>query len=196
MSVPAFPDQELLRIAYNHARRLGLEREEAQECALDFRLHLLRAENPRLDSPAWLHRCARNYALNYLRTQTRRQQREHRFAEQNHVMPSLLAEPVAFGPGPKTLTLRKALWEQVFATLKQFTPDQQELFVCYHVRQQTLAELSTATGRTVHALQQSLANLHRRLAQLLLQEGWSAGDARQLFGVSLPPSAPVPRAHS
>jgi len=47
--------------------------------------------------------------------------------------------------------------------------------------------LTVRHGRSVHALQQSLYNMHRRLARLLMEQGWTAGEVRQLF---IPKPAP------
>src|SRR5579871_2420076 len=152
-------EDEIVRIAYRHARQLGLSREDAQDCAMDFRLHLQNSANPHPENPAWLHRCAHNFACNYLRTQIRRSRRERNWAERS-TGATLPSSGTSQPPGPRTLTLRKVLWEQLARLLHQCTPAQQELFMRYHVRRQSILELSRRTGRTPHALRQSLSQLH------------------------------------
>ena len=191
MQVSSAPDQDLLNIAYAYARHLGLPREESQECALDFRLHMLRAQTVHLET-AWVHRCARNFACNYLRAYIRRHQSERRFSEQVVSRDQRLAGRAARGPGPRTLTLRNSFWEHVFATLQNLTSDQRELFIGYHLRQYSLTDLAQRTGRSLHAVEQSLYNIHRRLANLLQQQGWSAPDTQQLFSPSLPLATSAP----
>ena len=119
----------------------------------------------------------------------RRQQWERTLSEQALSAGQNLSNWAFRGPGPRTLTLRKGLWDEVFSTLCQLTQEQRDLFVRYHVRQQSLTEISHGTGRTPHALQQALYTMHRRLGQLLTQQGWSATDAKQLFNTVLPPSS-------
>ena len=182
-----------LRLAYMYACRLGLSHEDAQDCASDFRLHLLRNSPACLDSAAWLHRCAHNFASNYRRSQQRRQLRERRYSEQAGVNTAAAAEPRYAGAGPKTLTLRNALWEQVLTTLRQFTPEQRDLFLRYHLRQQNLAQLAERTGRTPAAVTQAIYHIHRRLARLLLAQGWTVTEARQFVCSTPPPAVPHSR---
>ena len=104
MPISAAPDP--VRLAYAYARRLGLSREDAQDCASDFRLHLMRVTNsyPQGASPsgsaAWLHRCAHNYAANYLRSLLRRQQRERAYCEQSGTCVPRSGEPISRNAGP------------------------------------------------------------------------------------------------
>ena len=192
MPLSASPDP--LRLVYAYARRLGLSHEDAQDCASDFRLHLLRDVSTRSYNAAWLHRCAHNYVSNYHRSYQRRQQRERRYSEQTGVNTAVVAEPRYAGAGPKTLTLRNALWDQVLTTLRQFTPEQRDLFLRYHLRQQNLAQLAERTGRTPAAITQAIYHIHRRLARLLLAQGWTVADARQFVCSSPPPAIPHSRA--
>lgn len=182
--------QDPVEMAYRYARRLGMPREDAQDCAMDYRLHLLCHPNLPTGSEAWIRSCAHNYACNYLRAQIRRRQRERDGAASAPCHTGLKA---TFGlrlPGPRTLALRRALWEQLFSTLRQFTPEQRDLFIRYHVREQSWQELTQRTGRSAHALQQSLYHIHKRLACLLVAQGWSAQDAVQLFAVMPQPCFP------
>jgi RNA polymerase sigma factor (sigma-70 family) len=186
ISAGEMSSDEIVRIAYRHARQFKLAHEDAQDCAMDFRLHLQTIPNPQTENLGWLHRCAHNYACNYLRTQIRRSQRERTWAENYAGMEQPLtgaAQPVITvqPPGPRTLTLRKLLLEQLDHLLHQCTPAQQELFVHYHVGQQSIAELSHHTGRSPHALRQSLSQLNRRLAQQLQQHGWNRTEAMRIF---------------
>lgn len=191
LSPPSSLAHDPVRIAYAYARQMGMSREDGYDCALDFRLHLLHDSRMQSANAAYLHRCARNYVSNCLRATRRRQQRERCYAEHNTAGAVCIAAFPA--PGPRTLILRKALWEQVFAMLKQFTPEQRDLFVRYHVRQQSLSDLAERTGRTLPATSQALYHIHRRLSRLLLAQGWSGEDARQLCASSLLPGFPRPR---
>jgi DNA-directed RNA polymerase specialized sigma24 family protein len=89
--------------------------------------------------------------------------------------------------------MRRDFWTRVRALLRVFTADQQELFLRYHVRQQSLMDLAERDGRSLHALHQSLHNVHRRLARLLIEQGWDAAEVRQLFGAPTPQPVSRPR---
>jgi RNA polymerase sigma factor (sigma-70 family) len=180
VSSPAISPNEIVQVAYRHARQLGLSREDAQDCAMDFRLHLEKSANTHPENPAWLHRSAHNFACNYLRSQMRRSRRERDWVEgASGAVRRPNASPSS--PGPRTLTLRKLLWEQLSRLLRQCTPAQQELFVRYHVRRQSIIELAEHTGRTPHALRQSLSQMNRRFAQQLQQHGWSRTETWRIF---------------
>jgi RNA polymerase sigma factor (sigma-70 family) len=161
--------------------RLGLRREDAEDCAMEFVLRLLRLPPPETYSSAWLHRCAYNHACNYVRTLRRRRQREVCSAAQSESQADQLHAYPASNPGPKTLTLRKELWRQLAKALEQLSPSQRELFVRYHLRHQNISQLAARFQRTPHAIEVSLSHTRQRLATLLRQVGWTEADARTLF---------------
>ena len=191
--MPELATEESVRIAYSHARRLGLTRDDAYECALDFRLHLLRCENPQIDNKSWIHRCAKNFACNSIRSKIRRLQRERDYEANSFSQQIPLTATAIREAGPRTITLRKSLLVQLSEALKSFTEDQQSLFEAFHVRQCTLAEISELTGRNAHSLAQSLYMIHKRLARTLLSQGWTAEEARQLYTFSQLPATVRPR---
>lgn len=191
--MPELATEEPVRVAYSHARRLGLTRDDAYECALDFRLHLLRCENPQIDNEAWLHRCAKNFACNSIRSKIRRMQRERDYEANSLSRQIPLSVTALREAGPRTITLRKSLLIQLSEALKSFTHEQQALFEEFHVRQRTFAEISELTGRNAHSLAQSLYNIHKRLARTLLAQGWTAEEARQLYCFSQLPATVRPR---
>lgn len=172
-------NQEVFHVAYQQARRIGMKLEDAQDCAMDFVVRLLKPENPTAPSVAWLHRCAYNHACSFRRTIVRRQKHESSSSEPYH-------EEVAqaFGgyrPGPKTLMMRKELWKQITKALEQLTANQRELFVRYHLRSETIRELALRFNRSPHAVEESLSNTRKRLVALLIQQGWTIADAKGLF---------------
>ena len=65
--------------------------------------------------------------------------------------------------------------------LQQLSPAQRDLFVRYHLRNQDIRDLAARTGRTPHAIEESLSNIRRRLAALLTSRGWTDTDAQSLF---------------
>lgn len=196
MPAASVSDLQMLQVAYNRARRLGLTREDSQDCAQEFRVHFLRTPVPDGASTAWLNRCAHNYACNYLRSMVRRKSTEQKYTDQIVGSKHCRAGAEVYFPGPRTLTLRKVFWDQLLLTLRHFTPEQQSLFLRYHIRQHSMTDISLQTGRTVHALQQSLSHMHRRLSRLLLEQGWNLAEIRQLFGSSSQQSTAAARIHN
>lgn len=130
---------------------------------------------PALKSSAWLHRCAYNHTCNFARSLARRQRCERGISERSLQM---RATP---GPGPRTLLLRKELWDQVVKALQKLTPEQRELFVRHHLRDESVRDLARQTGRTTHAIEESLSNIRRRIPALLKLQGWSDEETRNLF---------------
>jgi len=188
MPTSAPTDQDILQLVYRQARGLGLSREDAQDCAQEFLLRLLSHPSAHRESPSWLHRCIHNFACNYLRGIVRRRATEQRAADSGHVRGARTGLVPSAQPGPRTIVMQKDFTTQIRSLLTQFTADQQDLFVRYHLRNQDLSRLAARQGRSLHALQQSLYSMHKRLARLLIERGWSENDARQLFV----PRAPQP----
>jgi RNA polymerase sigma factor (sigma-70 family) len=184
-------------IGYFQASRVGLQHDDAQDCAMDFVIKALGREFAEIaltSKTAWLHRCAYNHALNYSRTISRRRQREQSWTERygEDAEREANARPAAV-PGPRTLTLRKELWHQVAAAVQRLTPMQQELFVRHHFRHQTARELAAMFDRTPHAMEESLSNIRRRLAALLRSSGWTDEETQALFKMSPLPEPPPKR---
>lgn len=181
----AAANRQLYLVAYSQARHRGLGREDAQDCAMEFVQRLVKL-SPRpagLDSPAWVMRCAQNHAISFARSLQRRRKHEQAAAP---------TPPVATpGPGPKTLALRRELWQQLFAVLKQLTPLQRELFVRYHIRQQSIAHIAARCNKSPHAVAEGLSHARQRLAVLLRDAGWTEADARALFQSAPRPSSPL-----
>lgn len=178
-------NRHLYLVAYNQARRKGLGREDAQDCAMEFvqRLVKLTPRPAGLDSPAWVLRCAQNHTTSFVRVLQRRLSHERSTAP---------TPPVAApGPGPKTLALRRELWQQLFAVLNQLTPLQRELFVRYHIRQQNIAYIAARCGKSPHAVAEGLSHARQRLAVLLRAAGWTEADARALFQSAPRSSTPL-----
>lgn len=175
--------KQAFAIAFFQATRLGLLREDAQDCAMDFVARLLGSGNTLpACSTAWLNRCARNHASNYARNVGRRQQKEKSWTERYGEDGDRLAQAHASAtPGPKTLTMRKEFWRQVAAALTHLTPAQRDLFVRYHLRNESLQNLSLRYHRTPHALEESLSNIRKRLAVLLSSQGWTDKETQALF---------------
>lgn len=185
----ASPEQQLFALAYTSARRVGLGREESQDCAIEFAERMLATRpSPQHPDPgtdryaAWLQQCAYNHACNHLRTLSRRRQTERSWTESFGPSAERFAQSCpAGGAGPRTLTLRRELWGQLAAALKQLAPAQRELFLRYHLRSHSLQDLAARFQRTPHAVEVSLSHTRRRLAQLLTIRGWSVADIHALF---------------
>lgn len=183
-------NEQVLAAGYYQAMRLGLPREEAQDCAMDFVVHMLSMpmELSSAKSSAWLHRCAHNYACNFGRSLARRRKRESAWDDE------LLQELPTSGPGPKTQFIRKEMWNQVIVALQNLTPDQREMFVRHHLRDESVPDLAKRFKRTPHAVEECLSNIRRRLPSLLQHQGWTEDETRMLFGASRRPREQAARA--
>lgn len=174
-------DKKIHAVGLAYASRMGLRHDEAQDCAVEFLEHIFKRNQP-IPSSAWLHRCAHNFACNYVRALARRRAKEQtwseRYADNAEQQRDSHAAPT---PGPKTLFLQKELWEQVVGAVRQLTPTQQALFIRYYLRNYSIRDLATRTGRTPHAIEESLSNIRKRLNQILQKQGWTEQDAALLF---------------
>lgn len=191
---PAYSTQ-IFAIALFQASRAGLQREDAQDCAMDFVVRLLgkqEASKNTVPEPlvgrtaAWLQRCAHNHACNYARSLSRRRQREQSWTDRFGANGDLAEETrMATGPGPRTLVLRRELWKQIATALERFTPDQREIFIRFHIRRENTRELAVRFKRSPHAVEECLSNVRKRLATLLRSYGWTEEETQLLFRATL-----------
>ena len=127
-----------LRVGRAQARRAGLGRDEAEDCAIEFALRLFarRGENGgggvTLLPPLWLHRSARNFAYNWRRGLLRRQWHEGVPLDEVEAGMSSSAEAAQEALDPHRLVLARApgLLE---AALLQLSTRQRELLVRHHI---------------------------------------------------------------
>jgi RNA polymerase sigma factor (sigma-70 family) len=187
--VSASYEKQVFAIAYQQANRMSLQREEAEDCAMEFMRRVLSLPpTTRPTAPftpetlLWLHRCARNHASNHVRRLARRRQTERTWTECFGAAAERFSQScMARGAGPRTLTMRGELWRQVRAALKQLSPSQRELFVRYHLRNYSISDLANRFDRTPHAVEEALSHTRKRLALLLIGEGWTDADIHTLF---------------
>ncbi len=82
-----------------------------------------------------------------------------------------IPENPVFTQDPFKITERKEFWDLVHEVMKPMTPDQQDLVTRYYENEESLEEISKATGRTKHALSQALYAAIKHLRKLLEEKG-------------------------
>lgn len=186
--LPAMANSELLlALAVGQARRLGMQPDDAQDCAMEFVLRLVRYYPQLQNVPqALAQKAAYHQAVTYKANLARRQRRECGYTEEITSPPLevlQIGHPASISD-PCLLVLRKTLWAEVDRAIAQLTVLQRELFVGFHLRYQSVAEIAARVGRTPHAVYEGLLSARRRLAVLLQRAGWTASEVRQLFQTS------------
>jgi RNA polymerase sigma factor (sigma-70 family) len=181
----------LLGIARYHARRKGLTREDAEDCAAEFVARTLERTSADDSAPpplpcgpprALLHWRARNCAEDFRRRAAVRQRRELPWPDAPDAHPR--AEPVATAAapdeaaGPEAELLRAEFWWQVRLVLARLEPEPRRLFLGHHLWGESLDALAAETGRTVPAVKQALARARRRLRVALERRGYAEADLR------------------
>lgn len=202
-----------LQVAQHYATRFQLSREDVEDCAMEFVIHLLVQKDEhttmvtsqdvcRVDrgSLAWLRRSARNYTLNFRRAQVRRA---------SHVLSDMEATTLTGHRGeggpplrldlcdPEGALLLAELSVQLAAALALLTAPQRDVFLRYYQENESVQDIADSVGRTSAAIRQSLVGTRKRLCVLLKQRGITEGEAcdymhtlsvrrQQALGPSLP----------
>lgn len=173
------------------AARLGLEGEEAEDCALSFILHLLgwyRQANSRTRqraaSDAWLARCAANWARNVLRARRRRLRREVSLSE-----PALEQTP-SVSPQAGSLfvpLLQQELVARICLPLTVLSPTHFVLLLpTLHIG---VPPLRATVFATPNARRQALWRVRRKVRSLLMEGGIGEEEARDYLHLLLAPVA-------
>lgn len=154
-------------MAYTCARRLHLPREDVEDCASAFVLHLLqdrtrvRAHPSARDPNVWIRACAWRFALNFRRSVVR---------HYNHEASGLLAavDRAVVGTAPTSESPEKALMagereEWLDSALEVLPPNRRALFLAHYAHGEDVAALASENGTTEAAMAQLL---HRAMASV------------------------------
>jgi RNA polymerase sigma factor (sigma-70 family) len=155
------------------AHQVGLTEDNAEECAQSFVVKwLLKAFDP----PPWtwstgrchafVRRAARNHAINFQRD-SRHSDREV-WSSKLDLVGAIVTDHDA---QPSVCLMKRQFWEQIRSGLDELEDPQRALFLRFHVDRTPVDELASASGRTSHAIRQSLRITRRRLRKLLCEHG-------------------------
>lgn len=179
---PMADDEALIALAISQSRRLGMPREDAQDCAMELMQHLMSRLRQPLSVPLlWAHKVVYNYAISYKRRLARLRAREYSYHDPAIFSYAWISSYPSSGPEPFTFVLQRALWHQLQRCLNELTPLQCELFIRFHLFDQSIATIAIQCVRTPHAVEQRLSHARNRLTVLLHQAGWSEAEVRALF---------------
>lgn len=183
--------EQWLLIGKLHAVRQDLDADLAEDCAIEFvekmlRSNLISADGNEQEKVAWIHLCAKRFALNYIRSIARRNRHE--------VACSLLVDADTFPAtaedqdetnSPHAVVLRHEFWQQMIAAVNLLCPRQKTYLYRHHVRGETVQEIADAHHCTEHSVEQTLLRARQRLRILLLRRQWDEAGLREYL---LPPS--------
>lgn len=155
-------------LAYAFARHSRLQCAEAEDCASAFRLKILTdylpaclAQSASGSATPWLRVCARNHVATWLRACISRR---------NRITPLAFADSVIV-PGavgdPLSILMHDEDFVLIEVAVGSLTASQQQLFALKYVRGCDANEISTITGRSIHAIEQALSAIRKRLRAVI-----------------------------
>ena len=176
------------------AKRKGARTQDLDDYGLGFTTHMLTKIGidvllVRLSEPgedAWLGRCADNYVIDLLR----RQSRETDHKQEDFLQPGKEEEDDSINnlsddePSPEILALRHEFLDEL-RELPGLTEKQRAILIGYFLFDENKEALAASLGTTVHAIEQQISNLRKRLPKLLIklleQEDLTKEDILRLF---------------
>jgi RNA polymerase sigma-70 factor, ECF subfamily len=181
-----------LMLAKRCACREGLTRDDADDCATELIVRLLRQYKPQellsapvFTTPAWLYRCARNQAIDYRRAQVRLRRLEYGSTEAGPSERIWRLPEIADAAGRPDLTfLRAHCLRQLASGIAQLPRAQREVLVRHHLQGESVAELAAALRRSPHAVEQLLLRARHRLRSVLERRGWSETELKDWLAAS------------
>lgn len=140
-----------------------------------------------------LFACARNHALDYLRSLNRRRIHEVVWPEAT----GSDGENPAWdcpddGPNPEEQMMREEFWQQVGSALSDLTSLERSVFLRHYLDGQSIKDLAAALDTTEGAASQLLYRARRRLRARLEERGVTEADLRSLIAL-LPRTFQSPR---
>lgn len=174
--------------ARGQAACAGLVDGDAQDCAINFAVRVLRKRGCAPEPDAWLRRCALNYAKNFRRALARRQSHERCWPEAVGCDGSHpIRDCPDIAPMLEAGLLRGEFWQRVEAAIARLEPAARELFIRHHLQGESIQSLATSTGRAAPAIKQALLRARRRLRAALERDGFDKAAACDYLALLRPP---------
>lgn len=178
----------VLGTAQAHALRVGLLREDAEDAAMTYVLHLLTlSENSALAphhlSPAWLYRCIDNWIKNTARQVRRRTSFEVPFPERaadTNVRFVVAATPEF---APEKGAIKRELTERLLDVIARLTPSQRKRFEDLFSEEQDSAGYAASPQRTRNARRQARWALRAPIRALLDEVGLTSDEIRDYLSL-------------
>jgi len=165
---------QLFSVARQQALRFKINRDDADDCAMEFVVRLLGDQHP-VFADSWLRRCAVNHAKNYRRAQLRRQAKHLPWPDlvwsKGNSETGVPGEFAATGPGPDECLLCGEFWSRLRILLSCLQPLPRQLFLRHHLGGESYPELGAATGKTPDAVRMIVSRAEACLLRVLSRQG-------------------------
>jgi len=179
------------------AARCGIDGDLAEELEQGFVVKWLfkPIEPPIWTWPAgrresYLRRSARNYTLNFV--ESLRSERASLAAYAMSLYDDDAPLPELELVQPEKRLFRSLFWRQIYSGLRGLRPAAGDLTSSY-LCGDTICELSSASGRTKHAVNQSLSSARKRLRAILMAQGNTETELRSYVPLIVPERMPENR---
>lgn len=165
---------------------LGLPTEDAKDCAAAFVGHLLREhgcvynQSPvNCQAQPLINRCARNFAIDFLRGLTS----EHSFECPWSESISADGNPIPWdcpdlSPLPEEIQLLDEFWNLIASAAADLTPLQRELFYRRYIVGELIGDIAVSLRKTEKAADQALRRARRRIRTKLEKQGFTEAEIR------------------
>lgn len=193
----AMPDERAARYlepfrrsVYRAARHLGLQPDDAEDCAQMAVLRLLQATGPNLVLPAgvnhpraWLRACARHVVADFMRSLAARRKDEEMLTASDSEEERAVRE-VAERSGrarPEQKMERDECWHEIGHALRSLTERQCFFFVRHTLIEEPIEGIAATESLTPKQVHHVIENARLRLRTLLLARGVTLADLRRAF---------------
>lgn len=167
--------RHLYDVAHRQALRIGMRYDDAEDCAQEFvlrmlrrYLHVLREKFAQANFPFWLKRCAHNHALNFLRKLAWSYMMERSLSALTDTTDFDFADSSS---APEALVFQAEFWKRIYRAVAQLAPMQKAMFLRRHLDSENIHDLAISTGQTPNAVYQVLFRARERLRSLLERQG-------------------------
>jgi len=178
--------ERLVKEARRRALRIGMTRDEADDCGQGFAAHVydkggqvLRFGTHGRDADAWIAWCADNWARNVHRNLRRLRHRETRWQTQGSDDRLIDVQVAGRDPSPEYYVLQRELQNRISCAVALLSTTQREIYVLRFVHNRSVQELAVASRRTPNAVRQALWALRKRLRAILEEQGFDVEEAGQ-----------------
>ena len=197
--IPASNMSELFEAGYKWSLRCGIQKDDANDCASAFLLHMVKRPVQNLrdqqSSPPfaavsitgarhrdweqchdgtptarWIARCAINFAQNWQRASRRRTFHEQIWSSlTDQDCAAIDAVPDQDAIAPQDTLIRCELYEKLWNCLSAIPPQHSDLLVRHYGDREPLKALAEESGLSEGALQQLFFRLRRKLPKMLAE---------------------------
>lgn len=186
--------ETLLRAGYRHAMKNGVSRREQEDCAVKFLELMLQKYGSyevlaRIckESPALIEKCARDHAIDYLRTLNNR----YEIIEADTIRSdgnSEIFDSQSNAPAPGDALEKAEYWLKIEkAAHADLSPAEYETLLRHYRDEMTHKEIAAATGQTAGAVKMAIKRALKKLKRDAAKLGIQESELREYLPESTPP---------